>query len=174
MDVRTHATLSGRHTWRESRRLCCRPPSSYASLLGRESRSRIGILLGGRRRTRTMMVTVHEKGTITSEKWRPPMTAVAVGGTTQKDDGTRTTSWLGGNGDCTTEHLVLPPPPPSLADINAAQKRCRLTAMLTTTTTVRMTMGGSGWMYPLWLTNYVMPGSGEQMQLEYMHFNKLR
>jgi hypothetical protein len=53
----------------------------------------------------------------------------------------------GGDSDGTAECLVGSPPGPSLADIirgrrDAAQKRCRLAAM-STTTTVQMTKGGS-------------------------------
>ncbi len=62
----------------------------------------------------------------------------------QKDNGTRTSLQLGGNVDCTGKGLVGSPPCPSLADIirgrrDAAQKRCCLAAISTTT----MTMGSS-------------------------------
>jgi hypothetical protein len=75
------------------------------------------------------------------------MTAVPVVGAMPKDDGTGNLSQSGGNSDGTVEHLVAPPPGPLLADIicgrrDAAQKHCRLVAMLTTTMTAQMTMVG--------------------------------
>jgi hypothetical protein len=96
-----------------------------------------------------MTATVRERRTMTREQWRPPRTAVAMGGSMPKDDGTRISSRSGGDGNSTAERLVGPPPGPLLANIirgrrDAAQKCCHLAAMLMPpTTTVRMKMGGS-------------------------------
>jgi hypothetical protein len=62
-----------------------------------------------------MTATVPERGTITREQWQPPMTAVAVGGATPKDNGTGTLLQSDSNGDGTVERLVGSPPGPSLA-----------------------------------------------------------
>jgi hypothetical protein len=139
----------------------------------------IGVLSGRKRRTRTMMATVCKRGTIMREWWWPPMTAVAMGGATPKDNETGTLLQLGGDSDGTADFLVGSPPGPLLANIihrrrDTARKRCCLVAILTMTTMVQMTMGSSEWMYPLWLTNSIMPVLGKQMQWEYIHFNKLR
>jgi hypothetical protein len=96
-----------------------------------------------------MAATVRERRTMTRERLRSPMTAVAVGGAMPKDDGNGTSSRSVGNGDGMAERLVGSLPCPSLADIihgrrDAARKCCFLTAMLTPTrTTVQMKMGGS-------------------------------
>jgi hypothetical protein len=53
------------------------------------------------------------------------MTAVAVGGATQKDDGTRTSLQSGGDGNCTVKRLVVSPPPPVVGRHHLLEEGCR-------------------------------------------------
>ncbi len=82
----------------------------YVALVGQESRSGIGVLSGRRKRTWTMTVTVCERGIVTREQSGPPTIAVAMGGATPKEDGTRTLLQSSGNGNGTAERLVGSPP----------------------------------------------------------------